>query len=77
MKTEQSSQLTCAWDDPFHPAQIASFRRMTTRQKLDALAQMVRAARWLLASQIRRHHPEWDADTIQREVSRRFAHGTS
>lgn len=64
-------------DEPIHPMQIAAFRRMTTGQKLDAMAQMYQMARGMIAAQVRAQHPDWDQETLQREVSRRFLHGTS
>ena len=64
-------------EEAIHPVQIAAFRRMSAGQKLDALAQMYRMSRQMLANRVWRQHPEWDAATVEREVSRLFAYGTS
>ena len=64
-------------DEPIHPVQIAAFRRMTFGQKLDAMAQMYRMARGMIAAQVQAQHPDWDEIDRKREVSRRFLHGTS
>lgn len=64
-------------DEAMHPVQVAGFRRMTTGQKLDAISHMYRLGRWMLTTQIRTKHPDWDQTAIEREVSRRFANGTS
>ena len=64
-------------DEAIHPVQIAAFRRMSTGQKLDAISQMYRMGRWMLAVQIRTRHPDWEAEAVECEVSRRFANGTS
>ena len=64
-------------DEAIHPVQIAAFRRMSFGQKLDAMSQMYKIARQMLRNQVRRQHPDWDEASIEREVSRRFAHGAS
>ena len=64
-------------DEAIHPAQIAAFRRMSTGQKLDAMSRLYKLSRQMLANQVRRQHPDWHTEAIEREVSRRFAHGTS
>ena len=41
-------------------------------RRMEALANMVRGARKMLARQIRAAHPGWSEDEIGREVARRF-----
>lgn len=77
LKGQQPGLRRYGLDEAIHPVQIAAFRRMTPGQKLDSLAQMYRLGRALIAVQIRTHHPDWDAAAVEREVSRRFANGTS
>lgn len=77
LKGQQPGLRKYGIDEGIHPMQIAAFRRMTTGQKLDALAQMYKMGRSMLANQVRRQHPDWDAATVEREVSRRFANGIS
>ena len=45
---------------------------LTSAQKLSAASHLYWSARRLKASAVRRTHPDWDADRIQREVRRIF-----
>lgn len=54
------------------PEYVAALRRMTGRQKLDAAFALYRAARRIKAAGLRRAHPDWSEDRIQREVREIF-----
>jgi hypothetical protein len=54
------------------PEQVAIWCGMTGRQKLDAAAALYHAARRIKAAGLRRAHPDWDEERIQREVSEIF-----
>lgn len=60
-----------------HPLQIAHYRRMTVAQKLDALAQMYRFGRSLMAAGVRMRHPDWDDEAVERQVREQLLYGVS
>lgn len=64
-------------ESPLHAVQIAAYRRMTPWQKLEAVAEMHRSARRLLATGLRMRHPEWTPQQIEHEVRDRMLHGVS
>ncbi len=54
----------------YTPEYVAGLRRMTGAQKLATAGALFRMARKIKAAGLRRRHPEWTDDEIQREVSR-------
>lgn len=54
------------------PEYVATLRRLTGPQKLEAAVALGRAARRLKAAGLRRAHPEWSEERIQREVREVF-----
>ena len=48
----------------------------TGAERLAIAAGMFRSARRMISSHLRQEHPDWDANRIQIEVSRRLSHGT-
>lgn len=63
--------------DELHPAQIAAYRRMTPRQKLDQAMAMYWQARALKASFLRQQHPDWSEEAIQARVREIFLLATT
>lgn len=63
--------------DDLHPAQIAAYRRMTPRQKLDQAMAMYWQARALKADFLRQQHPEWTEDEVQARVREIFLLATT
>ena len=66
-----------AADEPMHPLQVAHYRRMTVAEKLDALAQMYRMGRSLAEAGVRMRHPDWDDETVERQVREQMLYGAS
>jgi hypothetical protein len=60
-----------------HPLQVAKYRQMSPAEKLDALAEMYRLGRSLLATGIRMRHPDWDEAAVERDVRERMLYGVS
>jgi hypothetical protein len=56
-------------------AMIAVLREKTPAQRLTISNGMWRSARRMIDAVLRKEHPEWSADAIQREVARRLSHG--
>jgi hypothetical protein len=63
--------------EPIHPAQIEALKRMSPEQKLQAVMNMWELSRQMLATQIRTNHPEWDEDSVWKEVRRRLIYATT
>ena len=64
-------------DESLHPAQIAAYRRMTDREKLDQAMAMYWSARALKASHLRQLHPDWSDEAIEAEVREIFLLATT
>ena len=57
-------------------AMIAVLREKTPAQRLTICNGMWRSARRMIEAVLRKEHPDWSADSIQREVARRMSHGS-
>lgn len=64
-------------DEGLHPAQIAAYRRMSDRQKLDQMMAMYWSARALKASHLRSLHPDWSDEAIEARVREIFLLATT
>jgi hypothetical protein len=58
------------------PAVAEILRRKTEAERLAIAWGMWRSARAMLANLLRAEHPDWPEEDINREIVRRFAHGT-
>lgn len=61
--------------EPLHPIQLARLRAMTIEEKWTVFRGMLRTAREVRRAGIRRLHPEWDADAVERALAQEFARG--
>ncbi len=59
------------------PEYIATLRRMTGPQKLEAAFALYWAARRLKAAALRERHPEWTEERVQQEVKEIFLRASS
>ncbi len=57
-------------------AMVAVLRDKTPAQRLAISNGMWRSARRMIEAVLQKEHPDWFADTIQREVARRMSHGS-
>lgn len=58
-------------------ASAAILARMTGQQRLAMMDLMVREARRAIEHSLRREHPQWPEEQVQREASRRVSHGAA
>jgi hypothetical protein len=56
-------------------AMAAILRQKTPAERIAMAADAHRTARLLLTAQVRRQHPEWIDEQVQREVARRLTRG--
>ena len=61
-------------EEPLHPVQIAGLRRMTAAQKFARLEEMYRLGVSMKAGQLRKQHPDWSEDQIERAARRAIMH---
>jgi hypothetical protein len=59
--------------EPLHPIQIERFRAMTPTEKFAVARGLLATARKVRREGIRRVHPDWDADAVERELARETA----
>lgn len=59
------------------PEMVAILRAKTEAERLAIAWGMWRSARSMLANHLRSDHPDWTEKQINREIARRFAHGSS
>ena len=57
-------------------AMVAPLRGKTPAERLAISNGMWRSARRMIEAILRREHPDWSAEAIQREMARRMSHGT-
>lgn len=62
-------------DDELDEAMLEVLRAKSGAERLQMAFDMFDAAREMLTHNLRRQHPEWDAEQVQREVARRISHG--
>jgi hypothetical protein len=55
----------------------AMLRSKTPAQRVAMIGASHRTARLMLAASVRRRHPDWDDDTVNREVARRLLDGAT
>ena len=60
-----------------HPVQKQSFRNMTPQQKLHLMLELYHMARGLKAAGLRKQHPAWTEEEIQRKVREIFLYARS
>lgn len=58
------------------PEMVVILASKTGPERLAMAAGMFRAARRMIEAHLRSEHPGWEAETLEREVARRLAHGT-
>jgi len=58
------------------PEMVEVLRAKSGAERLAIAFGMFRSARRMIASQLRAEHPDWDEETLQREVARRIALGS-
>lgn len=56
--------------EPLHPVQIAAYRKMSAAEKFRALEGMYRFGVKLKIAQLRKKHPEWNPERLEREARR-------
>jgi len=61
--------------EPLHPVQLARFREMTRQEKWDLARNLLRMARVVRRAGIRRRHPEWSREEVERALAEEFTHG--
>lgn len=52
-------------------------RRKSPLERLEIAFGLWRSAKYQLVAILRGLHPDWDEETLQREVSRRMSHGAT
>jgi hypothetical protein len=52
--------------------QIESYRRMTPQRRLQIGFELYDLTRTLVRQGVKHQHPDWNDETVQQEVSRRF-----
>jgi Rv0078B-related antitoxin len=52
--------------------QIETYRRMTPQQRLQIGFDLYELARTLVRQGVKHQHPDWDEQSVEREVARRF-----
>lgn len=55
-------------------AQVEVLRKQTPQERLQLAAGMWETARVMLRGAIAQEHPEWNEETVNREVARRICH---
>ena len=55
-------------EEPLHPVQIAAYRRMSAAEKFRILEGMYCFGVELKKVQLRKKHPEWDSERLEREA---------
>jgi hypothetical protein len=58
------------------PEMVEVLRAKSGAERLAIAFGMFRSARRMIASQLRAEHPDWDDETLQREIARRIALGS-
>jgi hypothetical protein len=58
------------------PEMVEVLRAKSGAERLAIAFGMFRSARRMIANQLRAEHPDWDDETLQREVARRIARGS-
>ena len=66
---------TCAFE-MLDEAMVAPLRMKTPAERLAISNGMWRSARRMIEAILRKEHPDWPSEAIQREVARRMSHGT-
>lgn len=59
--------------EPLHPIQIARLREMTPSEKWNVALGLLRTARETRRAAIRRAHPDWASEQVERELARELA----
>ena len=59
-------------NEPLHPVQIAGFKRMSPREKLEMVAQLYHSAIRLRMAGLRMTHPDWTDERLEFEARRNF-----
>jgi hypothetical protein len=59
------------------PEMAAVLRAKTGAERLKIANDMFISVRRMIASHLSAEHPDWDAERIQRETSRRISHGAT
>jgi len=59
--------------EPLHPIQIARFRAMSAEEKWAVAKGLLGTARATRRAAIRRKHPDWAAEQVERELAREIA----
>ena len=57
-------------------AMVAVLRAKTPAERLAIANGMWRSARRMIEAMLRREHPDWSAEDLQRAVATRMSHGT-
>lgn len=70
------SELRAGRIERMDPEMAAVLRGKTGAERLAIAFGMFRAARRMIASQLRAEHPEWDDAAVERETARRIASGS-
>ena len=58
-------------------AMVALLRTKTPAERLAICGGMLRSARRMIEAILRKEHPDWTNEAIQRETARRMSHGTA
>jgi len=60
-----------------HPIQIKIFQNMSAQRKLELSIQLNFEAHTLKAAALRKNHPEWDEERVQKEVKKIFLYANT
>ncbi len=72
---DQVDSMSCR-PEPTDDVMVYFLRNMTGSQRLATADRMYHNARAALLRYIRTEHPDWSAEQVNRETSRRLSHGT-
>ena len=71
---ESEMTPTDRMEDAPHPKQIEIWRKMSAAEKMDVFERLMQDVRALKAVGVRRDHPDWSEDEVDREVARFILH---
>ncbi|MGC8542102.1 MAG: hypothetical protein ACP5QA_15935 [Phycisphaerae bacterium] len=77
MREDDQADSTIYRVEPPDDAMVYFLRNLTGAQRLATADRMYHNARAALLRYISAEHPDWSAEQVNRETSRRLSHGTA
>ncbi len=77
MREDDQADSTTYPPEPVDDVMVFFLRNMTGAQRLVTADRMYHNARAALLRFLRTEHPDWSAEQVNREASRRLSHGTA